>query len=277
MKYKISELASLLNVSTNTIRRYESKGYIHSEHVVNNNYRYFNDIDAIKFMNIRLLRKYDFSHEEIDTIIQSNWNETASIYHDKINELDSLIEHYTYLRNRLNSNMQLLEKMIYNPDAEYFRDCIPFSYISYQRGSVLLTDCNRKISLQTLLNESPYLFKIYILKKEDINLDNPHFFSAWAVKTNDFETLQLTNSPFIEKYEKQTSYMNFMKVPLSSDLLNSCKLSQLILSHLRPSIIHLNDMGFDVNGDIIGLEISVMPEKNIQTQQILVNIPIIQK
>lgn len=27
MKYKISELAKLLDVSTNTIRRYEKKGY----------------------------------------------------------------------------------------------------------------------------------------------------------------------------------------------------------------------------------------------------------
>lgn len=45
MKYKISELAKLLGVSTNTVRRYEDMGYISAVRDEKSGYRYYNDDD----------------------------------------------------------------------------------------------------------------------------------------------------------------------------------------------------------------------------------------
>lgn len=57
MKYKISELAKLLNVSTNTVRRYEGYGHIKSKRDKNNTYRYYNKGDLTRLMTVRALRK----------------------------------------------------------------------------------------------------------------------------------------------------------------------------------------------------------------------------
>ena len=51
MKYKIGELAKLLGVSTNTVRRYEDMGYISAVRDENSGYRYYNDDDIFSVMN----------------------------------------------------------------------------------------------------------------------------------------------------------------------------------------------------------------------------------
>ena len=54
MKYKISELAKLLGVSTNTVRRYEDMGYISAVRDEKSGYRYYNDDDIFSVMNAKL-------------------------------------------------------------------------------------------------------------------------------------------------------------------------------------------------------------------------------
>ena len=56
MKYKIGELAKLLNISTNTVRRYENQGYIHAVRNADSGYRYY-DADGVFAIPIILYRK----------------------------------------------------------------------------------------------------------------------------------------------------------------------------------------------------------------------------
>ena len=65
MKYKIGELAKLLNISTNTVRRYENQGYINAVRNEDSGYRYYDEDGVFDITNIRLLRKYGFPHEKL--------------------------------------------------------------------------------------------------------------------------------------------------------------------------------------------------------------------
>ena len=65
MKYKIGELAKLLNISTNTVRRYENQGYIYAVRNEDSGYRYYDEDGVFDITNIRLLRKYGFPHEKL--------------------------------------------------------------------------------------------------------------------------------------------------------------------------------------------------------------------
>ena len=58
MRYKISELAKLLGVSTNTVRRYEDMGYISAVRDEKSGYRYNNDDDIITVKNAKMHVKY---------------------------------------------------------------------------------------------------------------------------------------------------------------------------------------------------------------------------
>lgn len=71
MKYKIGELAKLLNISTNTVRRYEQNGYIQAVRDANSGYRYHDDDGVFGITNAKLLRKYGFTHEELHGMQQA--------------------------------------------------------------------------------------------------------------------------------------------------------------------------------------------------------------
>jgi DNA-binding transcriptional MerR regulator len=91
MKYKISELATVLNVTTNTIRRYEKMGYITSKRSENSNYRYYNEDDLSTFMNVRLLRKYGFTHTEIGNLKNCDMAGLISEYEKRMKKFDEQI------------------------------------------------------------------------------------------------------------------------------------------------------------------------------------------
>ena len=55
MRYKISDLAKLLDVSTNTVRRYEDMGYISAVRDENSGYRYYDDDGIFGVLNACLL------------------------------------------------------------------------------------------------------------------------------------------------------------------------------------------------------------------------------
>ena len=62
MRYLTNELAKLLGVATNTIRRYEDSGFLKPTRD-KANYRYYQKFDIIKLAMIRLFIKCGFSHE----------------------------------------------------------------------------------------------------------------------------------------------------------------------------------------------------------------------
>ena len=80
MRYKISELAKLLGVSTNTVRRYEDMGYISAVRDENSGYRYYNDDDIFSVMNAKMHVKYGFSHEQISQMQSFSLEETIDAY-----------------------------------------------------------------------------------------------------------------------------------------------------------------------------------------------------
>ena len=55
MRYKISDLAKLLDVSTNTVRRYEDMGYISAVRDENSGYRYYDDDGIFGVLNAKML------------------------------------------------------------------------------------------------------------------------------------------------------------------------------------------------------------------------------
>ena len=62
MKYTTSELAKILGVSGNTIRRFDEKGYLSSKRSEENEYRQFDASDVEKLMYVMRYRREEMSH-----------------------------------------------------------------------------------------------------------------------------------------------------------------------------------------------------------------------
>jgi DNA-binding transcriptional MerR regulator len=272
MRYKISELSTLLNVTTNTIRRYEKMGYITSKRSENSNYRYFTEDDITIFMNVRLLRKYGFTHTEIADMKNKQLTDLITAYEKRMEIIDGQLYFLTNLRHRLKDDLLLMKKADANKEQCYIRDCVPLSYVLYQRGEKILTEPNRVITIQDYLYLSPEVQRIYLIRKEDVENDNIVLNAGWAIKMKDVEKYKINENEYTERYEKRKSLLSVVKLPLQSG--NNSKWMDAKESLLEKPFQYMQEHNLKVDGDIIGIVIANVLEENQEMQYILVGIPI---
>lgn len=274
MKYKISELSNLLNVSTNTVRRYEKLGYITSVRAKDSNYRYYCEDDIIKFMNARLLRKYGFSHTEIVKMQNLDMPELIFSYENRMEEMDKQISYLSNLRHRLKDDIVLMKKVDEFKQPGYIKDCVALSYVLYQSGENLLKESKRIMTVQDYLYLSPEVQRIYLIQKEDLENDKIVLNVGWAIKTADLDRYNIKENEYTKRYDKRKSLFSLAKIPVNTDKINKCNNEQLKEMLLKEPLQYMKAHNLKVDGDIIGIVITIVIEENEEMQYLLISIPI---
>jgi DNA-binding transcriptional MerR regulator len=267
MKYKISELAALLNVTTNTIRRYETLGYITSKRTENSNYRYYSEDDLSTFMNVRLLRKYGFTHTEIGEMKNRDMASLITVYEKQLKKFDEQISSLTSLRHRLKDDLLLMKKANDFKQVCYIRDCVALSYVIYQSGEKILTEPDRITAIQNYLYSSPEVQRIYIIRKEDVENDRIILNAGWAIKTVHLDRYKLKENEYTERYEKRKSLIRVAKLPVHVE-------KDVKEDLLKESFKYMQEHNLRLNGDIIGIVIANVIEDGQEMQHVLVGVPI---
>jgi DNA-binding transcriptional MerR regulator len=274
MKYKISELSTLLNVSTNTVRRYEKMGYITSKRFENSNYRYYSEDDITKFITARLLRKYGFTHTEVASMRSSEMPGLIAAYENRIGEMDQQISYLTNLRHRLKDDLVLMKKIDVFKELGYIRECVPLSYVLYQSGDKLLKESERIMTLQDYLYLSPEVQRIYLIRKEDVENDNIILNVGWAIKLDHLDRYKIKENEYTERYEKRKSLFSLAKLPVNSENTSKYTNAQLKEVLLNEPFKYMQEHNLIIDGDIIGIVITIVIENNQEMQYILMSIPI---
>lgn len=277
MKYKISELSNLLNVSTNTVRRYEKMGYITSKRSENSNYRCYSEDDITKFMTARLLRKYGFTHTEISSMKNSEMSGLISAYENRMEKMDEQINHLTNLRHRLKDDLVLMKKVDVFKQLGYIKDCVALSYVLYQSGDKLLKESKRIVTVQDYLYLSPEVQRIYLIRKEDVENDNIILNVGWAIKLADLDRYKIKENEYTERYEKRKSLFSLAKLPVEAENINERDSTQLKEILLEEPFKYMQEHNFKIDGDIIGIVVTVVIEDNQEIQYILISVPIVDK
>lgn len=92
MKYRISEIARLFGVSTETIRYYEKVGLIKGVRDRDNNYRYYDNWDIFDLGNYITYKNFNFTFEETKKVLNSaNSDALCGMLDSKIGELNEKI------------------------------------------------------------------------------------------------------------------------------------------------------------------------------------------
>ena len=150
MKYKIGELAKLLNISTNTVRRYENQGYIHAVRNEDSGYRYYDEDGVFDITNIRLLRKYGFPHEKLLEMQSYTIQEEIAAYQERMQQMDKEIAYMTYVRHRIKDDVLLMQKAAQMIDV-YEKDCVEQIYVLYKEGGKLLQEAGRLKKIEEII------------------------------------------------------------------------------------------------------------------------------
>lgn len=276
MKYMISDLAKLLNVSTNTVRRYERFGHIKSVRDDNNGYRYYNKGDITRLMSVRVLRKYGFAHSDIKKMKDYSIQELINTYQVQIKNMDEEIAYAESLRHRLSDDLVLLEKAKNMKENLYIRDCIAYSYVLYQSGDKLLMEENRIKKIHEYLYLSPKVQMVYIIRKEDVEHENIVVNIGWAVKLFDLEQFHIEENEYTERYNTTKTLMSLEKLPAIVNKINQNNNVQVNNLMFKEPFAYMKEANFRLYGDILGVKIATIKEVDEEQEYILFNIPIVE-
>lgn len=273
MKYKISDLARLLNVSTNTVRRYEEQGYIQADRDENSGYRYYNDDSIFGIIRAKLLRKYGFKHEDLQEMKQYDIYQRIAAYEKRMSDMDEQIAYMTYLRHRIKDDCVLMKKAA-ELDTLYEKECVEQIYVLYKEGAKLLLEPERLQKIHEFLYDSPEIQQIYIIPKAELDKGSFLICSGWAVKAVHMEKYNMTENEYTRRYPKQRSVMGISKIPASLEKLWEYSGEDLKSFMLGKYLKYIEENNMRIAGDVIGIVITKAMENGKDMIYLLMSIPV---
>lgn len=275
MNYKVSDLSKILDISSNTVRRYEGMGYLSPDRMDANGYRVYGAGDVTKMIIINHYRKIGFSHAEIAKIFKGSYHEKIELYEERLDAMDKELELLTGLRHMLKDDLALMKKIEAVKDGFYQRDCVPMNYVLYSENGELLKEDGRLDTIQEFFYNAAELRYIYIFKKEEIEQGILACNEGIAVKDVHMERFGLALNDYTGVYEKKCSIMKIAKLPLNFAECEQEEKKKLFQEVFADMLGYLKESGHSIGGDVIGIKISMSLEEESEEQYVLISIPFV--
>ena len=274
MKYTTNDLSKILNVSTNTIRRYEEKGFLQSVRNESNGYREFDSTDVEKLMYTSKYRRIGFSQEEITDIFGETLTERKERFARKMEELDAEMKHLYALRHMMKDDLQLL-KII-----DDFRDeirpypCCSMHIVRYQiKGKVDLgkeyTDAIHKF-----LDTCPEYEHVYYFEADDFINNRPR--GSEGVMANEIMSRKygVCLDPPVEYFPAKMCLMRVVRVPLdlsSEEVMTFEEMGHTLMGQFNE---YMAEHDMKLQGDVVGLKLGLTREDGHDWQYLLMHVPV---
>lgn len=261
MKYKISTVAKLLGVTTNTIRRYEKSGYL-LPYRDDSDYRWYDENDILRTAMIRLYLKCGFSHLDIQEMLNTSSNNILNICNTKLEEIDSQIKRLTFLRHWLKDNIKLMRTFEEIKDGYVVMNCVDLKYVLYSKGNQILTEKGRLETINQFMYSIPEVQLIRLFRLEDIK--NNQFIpqNGWALKIMDIhkfniEELVSDKNPFVETYPIQKCLYGVMEIP-TKNITDEDIIEKARLEYYKKATKYLKANNFELKGDMMEIVVHTL-------------------
>lgn len=275
MKYKTSDLSKMLDVSANTIRRFEDKGYLSPDRDDKNQYRYFGNEDIEKITYISKYRKIGFSHDDIADMMNGDIFENCNRHRARMEEMDREIERLKSIRHMLKDNIGMIEAIERYQDSFYEMASVPVHYVLYKVADELVAGAGKKKLLHQFIYDFPEIEYIYIIRKEDILQRRIRCEEGVAVraKWTDKRNMDM-NQEGIEHYPRLDSVLRIVKLPLdfmNEDFAEKEQIKKLIFDDYFD---YMKEHGYRLAGDAFGAKMGLSKEDGREYQYVVLGMPV---
>ncbi len=254
MKYKISDLARILGVTPNTIRRYEKSGYtrpVRDE----SNYRWYRENDIFTIAIIRIFRRYGFSHGEIEEMLKGDNRETIKIFEKRLKETERELERLNVIKAGLESSLDSMELYEENENKFFISEGLELKYVPFSDGNVFMREPDRLKVMSGFMFETSHVFMIQLWSLEGIRqgsvLPPPN---GMAVNRKSFEMLdpEIRKSSYIKSISLGKCLTGVMKKhPKNFDPYDFH--GKIALEFFTSALEYMDKNGLVPSGDPIGV------------------------
>ncbi len=247
------DLAKLLGVTANTIRRYSKEGFLTPSRDISN-YRWYESYDIDKAAMIRLYIKCGFTHEEIKSMLHSHSENIMEMCSKKLENIDSQIERYTRLRHWLKDNIQLMKTVNELKDSFLVRKCPAIKFVIFSIEDEILNEKKRLETINHFMYTAPEVQLISIYDKKDIeNNKRPSARTGWAVKESDIEIFNMQNivkdNIYVEYQPSVECLYHSAEIPLK-DMYDEKRHIEAVNNCYDKIWQHMKENGYKINGNI---------------------------
>lgn len=215
MKYKVNELAKILGVSTNTIRRFEDEGYIVPERDASS-YRWYSDYDLNKGMIARMSLKCGFSHDQIMKMFNSEFEDNIGMCEKQLEDMDKEIQRLTYMRHWLKDTLQLMRTSKSLGEEFMIFDNLDMVYVTFNENGKITHNKEKMELINYFLYDIPEIRFAQIYRAADIIEGKYKKNSGLVLKVKDMERFnidsKLLDNPYLERYPKKKCLLGTITV-----------------------------------------------------------------
>ena len=278
MRYTTNDLSRILDVSTNTIRRFEDKGYLSARRDEQNGYRKFKNCDVEKLMYVGKYRKVGFGHDEIANLLQEDIYSALTHLSRKKEEIDRQIAHYQALSHLLKDDILLIKNMERYGSNFIERNCSPIHYVLYMKKGEICLEREREQALRHFMSTCPEFEYMYLFEKEDVEAGKCVYSEGVAANQLCTRKYGVNIVPLVESYESCPCILRFVRIPLdimdcdsSGEKAGDGELQRLLFGGLQE---YMEEHDYILAGDAVGIKIGFSREEDREWQYVLMHFPV---
>lgn len=281
MKYTTNDLSKILDVSTNTIRRFEEKGYLRADRDGQNNYRQFSNADMEKLMYVGKYRKIGFGHEDIKELLQGDIDNILARLTDKKEELDYQIARYQAISHMMKDDILLIKNMKKYGNDFIERNCSPVYYILFMKKGEVCLENQREQELRCFMSSCPEFEYVYLFEKSDVEKNQCMYSEGVAAHHLCIQKYKVDITPLVESYESRPCILRFVRLPL--DIMEQDVHGERALYEKMQTLLfgglheYMEEHDYILAGDALGVKIGFSKEENREWQYVLMHFPVAKK
>lgn len=271
--YTPSELSKILDVSTNTIRRFEEMGYLSEHRNVENGYRSFAHGDFEKLMYVNKYRDVGFSHKEIVEILDEDIASLLKRFEERKADIDNQIQKLQSISHMLKDDINLI-KRVTEYDHDYIeRDCSPVHYVTYMKKGELCLDKAHVEALHRFMSTIREYKNVYLFHKEDVEAGILEWDEAIVSHHIMTKKYGVDISPPVENYEKKPCVLKVVRVPIETRNERIATTEDLKYIFYYDILSYMEKKGYILDGDVMGVKMGTSKEEGEAYQYMLLSFP----
>lgn len=242
-KYSIGKMASLLGISAEAIRYYESRDIIRPIRDPDTGYRYYSTWDFHMLLRARYYQKCGFSLDEISELFRSGDLESIGL---RLHEQEAVVEREIVYQMNLLKRLRQSRDMLRDARESLGRFTLaqrPGIYrMNTQENYTLSLDSAQQDLIARWVEKEPFVYSCAVFYEKDIRAQNSRFDFGMGLDEEYAEFLGVACQPGVQYYPPCLCVHTC--VPSRSG-------QYLSLESLAPGFAYLRSQGLALAGDVV--------------------------
>ena len=252
-RYKVKELADILGMTTQTLRRYDSLGIISPERSGDNDYRMYKMSDLIQLLRLKCLRNMGFGLQESCGVYDRDLDSAVDVYGEHIQSMEEQIALLRQYQRLARAQRRRLEYWKTLRDKPFELRKRPACRVFLYRNIHQLMDYDAvKEGLRPVMEQMPPMRSCVIRRKEDLEAGRGDYQGGLFAFVSELEEAPIPGGEMWMELPECTCLVTASEGFGMTNYRSGQQSGTVNQQTVEATLKLLKENGFALNGDLLG-------------------------